>query len=363
MDWCDENNKDTDKYGAGKHGYKDKDAQAGTPGTSFTSKSANALRAELMNLIEGAGLSGDGGDLTQVLAAVLELADARVQQLILNNWTGFSGLLVHDAAYGNGIWALAGRDGASAAIFSSTDGENATDRTPVGMSGAEVSSVHFASGLFVAVGDDGIWTSSDAITWTQRLGSGIFYAVTHSGSLWCAVGASGAIYTSSDGLSWTSRTPDAGFSNTFFGVAFGAGAFVAVGYNGEIQSSADGITWSRETEAGTYSGGELINDVKFGNGIFVAAGSNGQIETSPDGSTWTLRTAAGSYTGELIGVVFDGTRRWIVLGTDELQTSIDGINWEQRTPGFAPGRGGAFGDGFWLIGAGSGAGWQKSLRA
>ena len=106
-----------------------------------------------------------------------------------------------------------------------------------------------SSGLFIAVGQEGvILTSLDGTTWTSSTSgsSEVIWNIYYENSTFVGVGASGTILTSSDGTTWTSRT--SGTTEALFGITYGNGTFVVVGDNesgsGTILSSADGITWT-----------------------------------------------------------------------------------------------------------------------
>jgi len=60
---------------------------------------------------------------------------------------------------------------------------------------------------FVAVGNPGILTSPDGITWTAQAAGSAYslYGVAWSGTLFAAVGTLGTIVTSPDGITWTLR--------------------------------------------------------------------------------------------------------------------------------------------------------------
>lgn len=370
MDYTQADNKKVDHFGSGKHGYQDRNLPT-NEGTTNTAEDRNMILGELMNLIEGAGLAGDSGDLTQVLAAVNKLTQNKIVNLQLANWTAHAeaGFGINDMAYGAGVWVFVGGSSGFAAIFSSADAETLTDRTPGGASGAAFDAVHFADGLFVATGGGDCFTSPDGTTWTSRTGPTNALGVAHDGdTTWVAVGGAGTIHSSSNGTSWTSRSPDGGFSGIFRSVTWSpdAGVFVAVGDAGEIQTSPDGTTWTQQATGGA----DNFYDVESGDGIIVAVGQNGRIETSTDGASWTERTAAESYTGSFVSVTSDGEGRFLVTGGPDgtrfgFQRSEDGINWvEGANPdldsGFACG---AHGDDYWLLAYGeSTAGWMKSLR-
>jgi hypothetical protein len=142
--------------------------------------------------------------------------------------------------------------------------------------------------LYVAVGNSGaIVTSPDAVTWTSRASgtTNQLVDVIWTGSQFVAVGALGTILTSPDGITWTSRTSNT--ANSLSQVASNGTTLVAAGASGTLLTSPDGITWSVVTTGTTQS---LL--VAFGNGIFlvVETGSSGFGRVSSNGTTWTSIT-------------------------------------------------------------------------
>lgn len=103
---------------------------------------------------------------------------------------------------------------------------------------------------FVAVGNQ-IWTSPDAVTWTEReTPSETMVSVAKNekdGVTWVAVGVAGAIYRSTDdGVTW--RSVSSGTSNHLNSVLWDGDSnydlnFIAVGDNGTVLKSPDGETW------------------------------------------------------------------------------------------------------------------------
>lgn len=77
----------------------------------------------------------------------------------------------------------------------------------------------------------------------------------------------------------------------------------------------------------TGSGGSGALLAKSGVGLFVAVGDAGEVQTSSDGITWEQQTAA--FGGN--GVGHDGCGLWVAVGsTFTFETSPDGINWTTR---------------------------------
>ena len=82
--------------------------------------------------------------------------------------------------------------------------------------------IHYANGLWVAVGGGGaITTSGDGETWTKRTSnvSDNLYNVHYANGLWVAVGGGEAITTSGDGETWTKRTSNVNTPNFVFRVS------------------------------------------------------------------------------------------------------------------------------------------------
>jgi len=107
--------------------------------------------------------------------------------------------------------------------------------------------VVFDNGIFVCSGSNGIATSTDAITWTQRSSAGDFRfsRIMYAGGLWFAGLSGGAFYTSPDAITWTARTSMAGAY--LVGATFGAGVWCVMTSAGSLFSSPDGVTWTSRT--------------------------------------------------------------------------------------------------------------------
>jgi len=91
--------------------------------------------------------------------------------------------------------------------------------------------------LACAVGANGIFTSSDLITWTQRSSVTLFRNVAWCDTQFIAVGDTGKIYTSPDGTTWTSRT--SGTSVNLYGVNYYDGVLLVSGDSGVVRKSVD----------------------------------------------------------------------------------------------------------------------------
>ena len=161
--------------------------------------------------------------------------------------------------------------------------------------------------LAVAISNFKILGSSDGTTWSVldekgKSGTGLgfnvyLYAIIYDGSQWIAVGQDhdgtdwrGAIYTSPDAITWTERYKA---GDPLQSIASSGSALVAVGNNGNAVRSVDaGITWSPVSTGISTT----LRDISYGNGQFIAVGNEyitgelAAVVTSSDGATWTNQT-------------------------------------------------------------------------
>jgi hypothetical protein len=155
------------------------------------------------------------------------------------------------SAYGNGVYMAVGSNGT---ILTSTDGSNWTKRNSD--SSYFLNGAAYGAGTVVVTGDHTgkygvserpvLLTSSDFQNWTpanvwiETPLQGVLYSGSETvPGIFVAVG-NWAILTSSDGTSWN-ITPAQGAFNA---VAHGNGIFAVVGLNGVIVRSQGGVTWT-----------------------------------------------------------------------------------------------------------------------
>lgn len=198
-------------------------------------------------------------------------------------------------AYGAGLFVAVGSGGF---ISTSPDGVTWTTRTSA-HGAAEISSVIFAGGRFVAAGGNttanSVQTSTDGITWTARTGaiapsnSYVQLAYDPTSGLYAmscgGVGSSSlGIQTSPDGITWTAR--NAATAQNVYGVAAKAGVFLArTSDSTSLARSTDGINWVALGAVDAVST-TTAHNFKFVNGLFFRVGSE-IIAWSSDGITWT----------------------------------------------------------------------------
>jgi len=196
-----------------------------------------------------------------------------------------------------------------------------------------------------ATGSGKIYTSTDAVTWTEIgptslttiVGSYLDevtttseIATTTERHLWF-LGNGGALikHATHSGLRILIGT---GLNTTWRDMARCADRLVAVGDGGYAATSGDGIVWTQQTSNSPANAD--LNGIIYNSAgpLLVAVGDAGAIVTSPDGVTWTDRSDAGM-TKNLFGVAWNGTV-YIAVGADgKIQSSTDGISWTDRTPG------------------------------
>src|SRR6266516_2229359 len=96
---------------------------------------------------------------------------------------------------------------------------------PVSGTSANLNGVVFGKGRFVAVGNNGVVTTSTNETdWTVRMVGTTLYGVAFgANSRFVAVGDNGTTFASSDGVDWTPAA--SGATNAFRGISYGGNQF------------------------------------------------------------------------------------------------------------------------------------------
>ena len=161
-------------------------------------------------------------------------------------------------AYGAGTFVVAGKaQGAAAAQLAySTDGRQWREASfPTGV--PQTQAVDYGAGQFVAVGDSGtVMRSVNGIEWTFATvpGAPHFSSLAFDGTIWLAVaqnasGYSERLWTSPDAVTWTQR--ELLGMQTFDLFAIGATAYAAGWYGGLKFSTDHGLTWQNASLPGT----------------------------------------------------------------------------------------------------------------
>ena len=171
--------------------------------------------------------------------------------------------------------------------------------------------------LVVAVGDSAtIRTSPDGITWTTRSvseydGNMTFRAIVWDGAKFIISGEDynsstpgwvSLIYTSSDGITWTQRLRGSTPSTELHAIATNGTGAVAVGNSGTVMSSANGTTWSNVAAISGIGSSQTFAGIAWNGSIYALAGYTGnnggvKVYTSTTGSSWIDRSAGAGVAG------------------------------------------------------------------
>lgn len=204
-----------------------------------------------------------------------------------------------------------------------------------------------------------VWSSTDAVTWTQATAAAAFTArANHAscvfqGKMWVMGGATTYPYTncthdvwySTDGVTWTQATAAAGWAarSSFVAWSYNGKMYIGGGYDNstsynDVWSSSDGVTWTQETVAAAFAvrrgaTGVVYNGKMWLYGGFGAAPYYNDVYYSTDGITWTQATAGAAWSARynLVGVVYNN-KMWMLGGDDtankqDVYSSTDGITW------------------------------------
>jgi hypothetical protein len=207
--------------------------------------------------------------------------------------------------------------------------------------GGHVSSAAFGNGMFLVLGDDNAFKSTDGTTWTESTytvdggGTGYwgFHNLAYGNGHFVAVGTqriSGVdtpfVKATDDGVNWYGVITNADLSD----VVFDGTRFFAVGLKGRRATSPDGVTWTTLTaddptctDPSTWTGNPAsclgnLTAVASGNGQYYVCGSYCALSTD-GGTTWT-RTKAWTYLP-----LFYAKSRFYDLS---LQWTVDGGAWQ-----------------------------------
>lgn len=200
-------------------------------------------------------------------------------------WTqrtsGFGTTAIRGGTYGNGIHVVVGDSGKLA--YSTDGGENWTFSTPFVVGNEDVA---FGNGLFITVGSQysgtPIFTSTNGSSWTQRAGGtggANLDSVAYGDGLWIAI-TSGTQTRSIDGVTWTSgASPQGSYINYINGYWIAQGA-------GTAQISSNGASTFTSRSTGAYNVKNGAYHEESGKMIFSSV-------TSATGAASTTITDAG----------------------------------------------------------------------
>lgn len=256
------------------------------------------------------------------------------------------------------VYVAGGQDLRHLVSFDNATFTNDTYIAPSGFDNA-FSVITIGNGRIVAVADAGIFTSDDAITWTQHpkpqgvdnlhgttgvFGDGRFVFVSQAFS-----------FTSPDGLTWTTHTESSQYSAHWHGMAYGNGHYVGIGDSCR-KVSEDGLIWHDFAPTPVN-----LHAIAYGAGKFVVTASGaadpaGYTSTSTDGVAWTAPVAtATTYTTGFTGIAY-GAGHFVTSDCCNAFVSPDGVTWTKKQEGLYGGSLSFSGAEFVSVG------WRTSIR-
>lgn len=240
-----------------------------------------------------------------------------------------------DVHFANGLFVAVGSSGS---IVTSPDGTTWTASPSSGVvTTQQLNGVHYnaSAALWVAVGNAGtIITATDPTgTWTlQTSGTiGSLNEVTYFNNLWVVNNAGGGVLTSPNATAWTARSTN--IAGAGVGIAASATRLIITGTSGQFGSSEDGLTYTSRTN----NNNATLNGIAYGAGVYVSVGGNingsGYIATI-DGAGTVTRRESGIAQG--INNVKFGLGKFFAVtngNTTQVRSSTNGVTWSGVTAG------------------------------
>ena len=283
-----------DLFGAGKDGFKDGNLALGVAPTDFNAAWPNGMQEEVLTVIEAAGLTPDGADLTQLRQAIAKLTTGRLlRTLVYSRVAGVQNVSIDGAAptsVGASLWSRS-----ASMVFAEVEVQGA------GGAGAGASGAAAGNASLGAPGGAGSYG-------VARL-------------LAAAVGASQAITVGAKGTK----------------VAGGAGTSGGASSIGALVTAPGG------------TGGGILNNQTVpavnGNGGFAAAPSGANLFGSR-GAAMTVTSATSAVPNGMVGGT-GGTSRFGAGATGPAGNvgGIDAVNYGAGGSGIALNSGGGTGSG------------------
>jgi len=273
------------------------------------------------------------------------------------NWELVTGLAPNEqwqdiACSPSGTFLIVGAQGALRVSTNGQSWQPVSDRPRV-----EIRTVTHANNRFVAagsgigpilgpIGSAVVMTSTNGREWQSSLTTSDhqLVAVAYGNGLWIVSGDNGGIYTSGDAINWTNRSLPT-TSQDLTQLVFGKGRFVAFAFSRDvIYHSTNGINWV----SNAVPLASTISKARFLNGRFVAVGSDGLVSFSDNGTVW--KNTIISPTNHFEALTY-GKGRYLIGGNDVVAYSLNGTNWTMQPAPF-PIRDLLYADG-WFVAVGT----------
>ena len=209
-----------------------------------------------------------------------------------------------------------------------------------GYTTAEIKSVAFGDGKFVAVPGGRSCISTDGLNWTLDLsvkntsiGTNPLKLIYANSYFWGVY--STYIVRSSDGIAWeqmfdSTNSLDGVSSITFQDITYCFDKYIAIA-NGYTVYSTDGINWTADQSLKntTWGTNQYQCNAFFNNTLYIG-GASGKIAKTSDGITWTYVTAI-TGTPTIYNFNVYGTKVFAYCSLGKIFSSTDMTNWTAST--------------------------------
>lgn len=235
-------------------------------------------------------------------------------------------------SYADSSWYLTPANGSTFAA--SADGISWTTRTGLPAVGAW-RRIQYQDGVYATQTGNTIATSSDAETWAGATYANSAGALFGAGGVWLR-GTTGGVFSSTDATNWTQRLTLAGSSTSKY-FTYAGGVYLLVDWTAGLYGSANGTTWT-SLAAMTFSGSVVDHQqaaVSFGSDVFFVPNNKAFLYRINAAATTAAVVSLPNNNGTIRQVATDGTtlvvyRSYGSTNAAELWSSTDGATWTLR---------------------------------
>jgi hypothetical protein len=226
----------------------------------------------------------------------------------------------------NSQWITSGYQSTQADYLAvSTDGSSWTKRYGLPSAG-QWSAVQYQNGVYATQAGSVVAYSSDATTWTGATFTYSRGSVFGAGGKFLRVTQTG-LFTSTDAATWTQTATNTS-SSASFSFAYAGGTWFAADYTTGVRVSTDATTWS--SSLGSSTGNRIENAVAFGSDVYVGRYSNYPMRYSGGSITGAYPSGVvpSSYGGQF---ATNGSVLVLYSYVGKIFTSTNGTTWVERT--------------------------------